>query len=308
MKTDFYSHGKLLITAEYLVLDGAKSLAVPTKKGQHLKVTDSEKGVLNWKSIDAKGEIWFEQTYQIAEHQFLPKKKQLTTEGELTCKALQHILAKLELLQSGFFHQKGFKIETILEFPRDWGLGSSSTLINNLADWADINPYELLKNTFGGSGYDLACAKHNKPIIFQLNDAKATVQEIEFDPTFKEELFFVHLNQKQNSRKAIQHYKKQDLTKKQEWIREVNLISEKLLKTNEIESFENLLNKHEKILSSILGLPTVKKRLFSDYGRSIKSLGGWGGDFVMATGSKKDQEYFSENGYKTILSFKEMIF
>jgi mevalonate kinase len=187
-------------------------------------------------------------------------------------------------------------------------LGSSSTVINNLADWADINPYELLKNTFGGSGYDLACAKHNKPIIFQLNDAKATVQEIEFDPTFKEELFFVHLNQKQNSRKAIQHYKKQDLTKKQEWIREVNLISEKLLKTNEIESFENLLNKHEKILSSILGLPTVKKRLFSDYGRSIKSLGGWGGDFVMATGSKKDQEYFSENGYKTILSFKEMIF
>jgi len=308
MQTDFYSHGKLLITAEYLVLNGAKALAIPTKKGQHLKVTPAEKGVLDWKSVDAEGEIWYEQTYQIAEHQFLPKKKQLTTEGELTCKALQHILAKLELLQPGFFEQKGFSIETKLEFPRDWGLGSSSTLINNLATWAGINPYELLKNTFGGSGYDLACAKHDKPIIFQLNDGKPKVQEIEFDPNFKKELFFVHLNQKQNSRKAIQHYKKQELTKKKEWIKEVSLITDKLLIKNEIESFENLLNKHEEILSSVLGLPTVKERLFNDYKRSVKSLGGWGGDFVMATGSKKDQKYFSEKGYKTILSFEEMIF
>jgi len=30
----FYSNGKLLITGEYLVLDGAKALALPTKYGQ----------------------------------------------------------------------------------------------------------------------------------------------------------------------------------------------------------------------------------------------------------------------------------
>jgi mevalonate kinase len=28
---NFYSNGKLLLTGEYLVLDGAKSLALPTK-------------------------------------------------------------------------------------------------------------------------------------------------------------------------------------------------------------------------------------------------------------------------------------
>ena len=27
----FYSHGKLLITGEYAVLDGAKAIALPTK-------------------------------------------------------------------------------------------------------------------------------------------------------------------------------------------------------------------------------------------------------------------------------------
>jgi hypothetical protein len=36
MKKKFYSNGKLLITGEYLVLDGAKAFALPTKKGQNL--------------------------------------------------------------------------------------------------------------------------------------------------------------------------------------------------------------------------------------------------------------------------------
>ena len=41
MKKEFYSNGKLLITGEYLVLDGAKAFALPTKFGQNLIV---EKG------------------------------------------------------------------------------------------------------------------------------------------------------------------------------------------------------------------------------------------------------------------------
>ena len=36
MKKTFYSNGKLLITGEYVVLDGAKALALPTKYGQNL--------------------------------------------------------------------------------------------------------------------------------------------------------------------------------------------------------------------------------------------------------------------------------
>ena len=34
----FYAHGKLLITSEYLVLDGAEALALPTVYGQSLEV------------------------------------------------------------------------------------------------------------------------------------------------------------------------------------------------------------------------------------------------------------------------------
>jgi mevalonate kinase len=39
----FYSHGKLLISSEYAVLDGAQALALPTKFGQTLKVESTSK-------------------------------------------------------------------------------------------------------------------------------------------------------------------------------------------------------------------------------------------------------------------------
>ena len=35
----FYGHGKLLLTGEYAVLDGAKALSIPTRFGQSLEVT-----------------------------------------------------------------------------------------------------------------------------------------------------------------------------------------------------------------------------------------------------------------------------
>jgi len=66
MKKEFYSNGKLLITGEYLVLDGAKAFALPTKFRQNLIV---EKGIpqeIQWTSFDADGSIWFEDTFSFA--------------------------------------------------------------------------------------------------------------------------------------------------------------------------------------------------------------------------------------------------
>ena len=49
MKT-FRSHGKLLLTSEYVVLDGAKALALPTKFGQSLSILPNNKGNISWQS------------------------------------------------------------------------------------------------------------------------------------------------------------------------------------------------------------------------------------------------------------------
>ncbi len=51
MRQTFYSNGKLLLTGEYLVLDGAKALALPTKMGQNLQVVTHDKPTISWKSF-----------------------------------------------------------------------------------------------------------------------------------------------------------------------------------------------------------------------------------------------------------------
>jgi mevalonate kinase len=51
----FYAPGKLLITGEYAVLDGAWALALPTRLGQTLTVTPTQiqnnKPAVYWQSI-----------------------------------------------------------------------------------------------------------------------------------------------------------------------------------------------------------------------------------------------------------------
>ena len=55
----FFSHGKLLLTSEYFVLDGATALAVPTKSGQNLCVEEKNDGgaLVFWEAYHS-GQLW----------------------------------------------------------------------------------------------------------------------------------------------------------------------------------------------------------------------------------------------------------
>lgn len=301
--TTYRSNGKLLLTAEYVVLDGANALALPTNYGQSLTVEPFDKPQLNWKSINHKGEIWFEA--------LLPLEK-ITSDfsnsySDLEKRVIEILHSAIQLNSEFLKNDSGFKVTTKLDFPNNWGLGSSSTLINNIANWANVDAYQLLQLTFGGSGYDIACAQYNNPITYQTNpDKTRTVNSISFNPSFKNELFFVHLNQKQNSRRGIEHYRtnKQNVTT---IIKEINSITHRIINCLSISEFEILITAHEQIISKLINLPTVKLTLFPDYSRAIKSLGAWGGDFVLATGSTDDMFYFKNKGYQTIIPYSEMI-
>ena len=87
----------------------------------------------------------------------------------------------------------------------------------------------------------------------------------------------------------------------------VSAISEQFLKASTVTEFNKLIVAHEQIISSIIQLKPVKEKLFSDYFGEIKSLGAWGGDFVMVTGNEQTPTYFKNKGYETILSYSEMI-
>ena len=64
---NYYSNGKLLITGEYTVLDGAMALAIPTRFGQSLNVTQIPENNIIWKSIDNENQTWFEDVFAIEE-------------------------------------------------------------------------------------------------------------------------------------------------------------------------------------------------------------------------------------------------
>jgi hypothetical protein len=87
----------------------------------------------------------------------------------------------------------------------------------------------------------------------------------------------------------------------------INEITLAVLNSNSMAEFSTLLNKHEGIMSSILELPLVKEGLFADFDGSIKSLGAWGGDFVMVVSKNNPTSYFENKGFKTIVPYKDMI-
>lgn len=303
MKKTFYSNGKLLITGEYVVLDGAKALALPTKFGQNLIVEASNNNTLYWSSHDVDGSIWFES--EISFESII--KKEYFSEKETVKNTLVKILHEAYKLNSDFITQsKGYNITTELTFPKFWGLGTSSTLINNIAQWLQIDAFELLKNSFGGSGYDIACAQNNTAIVYQLMNEKPTVETINFDPDFKDKLFFIYLNRKQSSKTAIASYLNQrgDIDKA---IQFINKITENVIDAKEPKEFAMALQKHEIEMSNILELQTAKEALFSDFDGVIKSLGAWGGDFVLSISKENPTPYFKERGYEIVIPYNDMI-
>ena len=311
----FYSHGKLLLTAEYLVLDGAEALALPTKKGQSLSVSDQESsGVpyIHWKSFDHTGSCWFETSFEFTADGILKTTPQFAEKQsptfEKTNTTLLRILTTAQQLSSTFLkEQKGYLVTTTLEFPANWGLGSSSTLINNIAQWAGVNAFELLEKSFGGSGYDIACAQHDSPILFTRRGINPMVTKISFAPTFSRQLFFVHLNRKQDSKASIAHYRSLKNTAIETAKKTVNQLTTALIKCTALAAFETLVRQHETHIADTIQTPTIQAQLFADYPGVVKSLGGWGGDFVMATGTIENQTYFKNKGYTTVIPYTEIV-
>lgn len=303
MKTTFYSNGKLLITGEYLVLDGAKAFALPTKFGQNLIVENGSNKEILWKSYNVDEKIWFEDT--ISFNEIINNIKE---DIETVKTTLINILHEAYLLNPVFIdNANGYKIRTHLTFPKNWGLGTSSTLLNNIAQWAKIDAFTLLKNSFGGSGYDIACAQNDTPILYYLENNLPVVETVTFNPDFTKNIHFVYLNKKQSSKTAINAYynnKNADLSKN---ISDNNKLTNSVLNASTLKEFALTVQKHEIHLSNILELQTIKEIAFPDFNGIVKSLGAWGGDFVMAISKENPKEYFISKGYETVLSYDEMI-
>jgi mevalonate kinase len=315
-KKSFYANGKLLLTAEYFILDGAQALALPTKFGQTLDVLPSDDTNLLWRSYDANGSRWFEGIFDHATYDMLD------ANDETIGNTLSNVLKKADILSFAqhnkrepvAFHNRqilrGYGIETRLTFPREWGLGTSSTLIYNVAQLFRCSPFTLLAETFGGSGYDLACANAKKPIVYQRTESDIIWRERAFLPPFSENLYFIYLGKKQNSREGISRYREKANKLPPQYFTDISDLTKAFLKEKKLIVFEGLIKKHEEKVAEVLQLKRAKNLYFEDYWGEIKSLGAWGGDFVLATSDKNEAQtiaYFEKKGFNTILKYNDMI-
>ena len=294
----YYSSGQLLIAGEYFVLRGAKAFALPTLSGQSLKVSHltSQVGVL-WESYDVDQNLWFSAHFSDSLH---------LVETSDVSKAIyaQQFLRQI-YIKKPYLFEKPLRLRFHLEFPLNWGLGSSATLIANLSQWSGLDPY-LLMEIMGGSGYDVACGLERQPILY---DIKKRVQPLpNFDYPFRSQLYFLHLHQKVNSRDSVgKHFANKSFS--QEKIEAFSDMALRFTQAQSLDVFSRLLDRYDECTSQEIGLPTVRQTFFPDYPHPMKYLGAWGGDFCLVVmPSPEEKSYFFERGFHTLLPFDRMIY
>jgi mevalonate kinase len=300
---NFQSSGKLLITGEYLVLKGATSLAVPLVFNQSLDTNNTGTPFLHWKSNE-NGNTWFETKIDTSLFEIIE-----TTDSE-TAIFLLELLIAATLINPDFINRiAGASVISEMDFKREWGFGSSSSLISNIAYWAEVDPFELHKLVSVGSGYDVVTSRSDGPLFFTKKGDSNKTSKVEFNPPFKNDIYFVFLGKKQDSAKSVALFNRRKKSYRSE-IRLISEITKHIAHSQHLLDFEFYLKEHEQILSSVLKKKTIKETIFSDLQGEAKSLGAWGGDFAMVTwqyGKEELLKYLAQKNLHVAFSFNELI-
>ncbi|MCG8579729.1 MAG: GYDIA family GHMP kinase [Bacteroidales bacterium] len=296
----YYAHGKLLISGEYLVLSGARALALPLKFGQSLIIKPNQSGFFKWKAHNTSGH-WFETEFDEQLNILHSNNTKLAQSLSSIIKACISYRDDIKDLISNT------EAITNLEFNPDWGWGSSSTLISLLAQWLGVNPYLLLSETFGGSGYDIACATAESAITYQLINNAPKIESVNFNPVFSDKMYFVYSGNKQSSKNEIARFSKLNVSESS--IKQINCLTDEMLNCTDIKEFGQLMDQHESIISNIVQLNPIKHEHFRNFKGYIKTLGAWGGDFIMVISEEPEnyvKTYFEEKGLTPMFNFNDI--
>lgn len=299
----YYSNGKILLTGEYLVLKGTKSLALPLNIGQLLQVQSENTSTIDWESFDTSG-LFFSAAFSAHDIEII------ATNDPDKAIFIQKLLQAAKQLNSKFLKGKtGYKLKSLLEFDLSYGLGSSSTLISNIAQWAQVDAFQLNQLISKGSGYDIACAKAKGPILYQLINQQPKWEAVHFYPSFINQLNLVYQNKKMPTESNIKSYLESQAFD-EKWINMGNKLTDNFLNCANLQEFQELLFKHETLIGQVIGQTPVQQQLFKDFNGAVKSLGAWGGDFLLAASSDSFQEqqaYFKQKGFTTIIPLKKWL-
>ena len=304
MQSSWYSNGKLMITGEYTVLSGAKALAIPLKFGQSLTIGEGiNSNQISFKTYLSNNE-WFSALYNAS------SLKLISSTSSNRAAYINKLLLAAKQLNSNFIKQnESLQFVAEMNFNPDWGLGSSSSLISNIAYCANVDPYKLNEIISNGSGYDIACARSNSPLIYANFNNTVEIHKISLYPEITSHIWFIYLGKKQNTDKEIINFFKNEKPTQSD-INSISDISFAFTQAKNISDARQLIDTHENITSKIIHQTPIKKKHFEDFEGSIKSLGAWGGDFCMAITDYDEQyikNYFEQKGLATVFKYNDIV-
>lgn len=282
----FFAPGKLLLSAEYAVLQGAKAIAVPTHKGQHLEVKETQDGLIRYTALDHQGKAWLEFTIGQAQH----------PEERLVEDIIGPHLSALKT--------KGLHLSSRLDFPREWGLGSSSTFISLIAQWLQSDVWPLFFTHLKGSGYDVAVAESKSCIQYELTSPQQPSWQTVEIPDFFKDTGLLYLGQKQNSAKEVKRFLAQNQAP--ELVAQISNLSNRLLSLNHLAELETWMEEHERLSAKLIGLEPVPPRVLPEFTGSAKSLGAWGGDFLWFS-RMENAANFKAAGFDQVFQFADLV-
>ncbi len=291
----YFAPGKLLLSGEYAVLDGARAISCPSHRGQFLELYKTKNtSTLEWNALTEDGYCWLHIV--------------LSTDGEIL---KTNDLPKAELIHAlllDAFDQNipgGLGVETQLNFKREWGLGSSSTLISLIAEWAEKDAMELFFRHLKGSGYDVATAIEKRTICYHLMAHRQAEWKTVELPQILDKTYFLYLGEKQISSTEVLRYDR--LEKQPTLVNDISQLSDALLSLQSELELINWMAEHEKITGLLIQQESLKIQRFPHLKGGFKSLGAWGGDFVWIMPQADDLEYLKKLGYHEFFAFKELL-
>lgn len=286
----YFSHGKIMLAGEYAVMAGIESLALPVAQGQWMQVWDMPaKGVskLVWQGKEADGTVWFEcridtDIMHISE-----------STDEDVAKTLVKLLREVQIHRPELFSGRTLRLETQCEFRRDYGLGSSSTMVANLSKWSGVDAFVLQEAGFGGSGYDVAVALLGRPLVFWKEGELACWSPWSLNPELTEGWYLAFPGKKQNSRSSLSAVREKldSLKTDTMMLQQLNAVVNALKHPRSLPLAEAMLEMWQALLGQHLEIPRAwdDLKLEPMQGGLCKWLGAWGGDVLLINRATLDR-------------------
>ena len=328
--------GKILLSGEYVVLDGATALGLASRMGQSMAVfRGREPGYLRWTALDHLHNPWLQANYRIVDGQWsVGEVSAATAESagmlQTWLQAAWTLMAGLgESSASGYggaswndiLHQEGLAVQTQLDFARSWGLGSSSTALALLAQWLGVDARRLYALTTNGSGYDLEVAMQNSSILYRLPEGRPItnspsaaplepiVQPIAYRSPQGGALWLVDTGGKQISANEVVRYRNLDTNERLACVEKISSLSIALATCPDVTMMMDCFEQHDAVLEKLLGQPCLQRSAGNGFPGRLKSLGAWGGDLFLAVSpSPVDALHWLENQANwSIYPFEQLI-